>query len=53
VLSKMADAPEWKKNLDEGNLTQQFMRSREFGQYLDREYANTRGVMTDLGIIKQ
>jgi putative tricarboxylic transport membrane protein len=52
AFSKMADAPEWKKNLEEGNLTQQFMRSREFGQYLDREYANTRGVMTDLGIIK-
>ena len=53
AFSRMADAPDWKKNLEEGNLTQQFLRSGEFGQYLDREYANTKAVMTDLGIIKQ
>jgi len=52
ALSKMADAAEWKKNLEEGDLTQQFMRSREFAAYLDAEYAITRAVMSDLGIIK-
>jgi putative tricarboxylic transport membrane protein len=52
ALAKMTDAPEWKKNLEEGNLTQQYLGSRDFGRYLDAEYANTRAVMTDLGIIK-
>jgi putative tricarboxylic transport membrane protein len=52
ALAKMADAAEWKKNLEEGDLTHQFMRSREFAGYLDAEYAITRAVMTDLGIIK-
>ena len=53
ALAKMTDAAEWKKNLEEGDLTQQFMRSREFASYLDAEYAITRAVMSDLGIIKQ
>ena len=48
----MTDAAEWKKNLEEGDLTQQHLRSREFGRYLDAEYATTRAVMTDLGLIK-
>ncbi len=53
TFAKMTDTPEWKKNLEEGDLTQQYLRSREFGRYLDAEYAVTRAVMTDLGIIKQ
>ena len=52
ALAKMADAAEWKKNLEEGDLTYQFMRSREFAVYLDAEYAITRAAMSDLGIIK-
>jgi tripartite-type tricarboxylate transporter receptor subunit TctC len=48
----MADAAEWKKNLEEGDLTHQFMRSREFAAYLDAEYAIARAAMSDLGIIK-
>lgn len=52
AFAQMTDAPEWRKNLEEGDLTQQFMPSREFSRYLDAEYANTRAVMTDLGIIK-
>lgn len=52
ALAKMTDTAEWKKNLEEGDLTQQFMRSREFARYLDAEYATIRAVMSDLGIIK-
>jgi len=52
ALAKMADAAEWRKNLEEGDLTHQFMRSREFAVYLDAEYAITRAAMSDLGIIK-
>lgn len=52
ALAKMTEAPEWKKNLEEGNLTQQYLKSAEFGRYLDAEYASIRGIMTELGIIK-
>jgi putative tricarboxylic transport membrane protein len=52
AFAKMTDAPEWKKNLEEGDLTQQFLRSREFGRYLDAEYAITRSVMGELGLLK-
>lgn len=52
ALAKMADAAEWKKNLEEGDLTQQFLRSREFAQYLEVEYATTRAAMADIGGVK-
>jgi len=52
AFAKMTDSAEWKKNLEDGDLTQHYLRSREFGRYLDAEYASTRAVMSDLGIIK-
>ena len=52
ALTKMADAAEWKKNLEEGDLTQQFLRSREFAQYLEGEYATTRAAVADIGLVK-
>jgi putative tricarboxylic transport membrane protein len=52
ALAKMAEAAEWKKNLEEGDLTQQFLRSREFAQYLEGEYATTRAAMADIGLVK-
>lgn len=52
TLAKMADSAEWKKNLEEGDLTQQFLRSREFAQYLEGEYATTRAAMADIGLVK-
>jgi putative tricarboxylic transport membrane protein len=52
ALSKVSESAEWKKNLEEGDITQQFLRSREFAQYLDGEYAATRAAMADLGLVK-
>jgi putative tricarboxylic transport membrane protein len=52
ALAKVADSPEWKKHLDEGDLTQQFMRHREFVNYLEAEYAATRAALNDLGMSK-
>ena len=52
AFSKMAESAEWKKNLEEGDLTQHYLRSREFAQYLDGEYAITRAAMADLGLVK-
>lgn len=52
ALAKMTDTAEWKKNLDEGDLTQHYLRSREFAGFLEGEYALTRAVMADVGLIK-
>lgn len=52
ALSRMVDTAEWKKQLDENDLSSHFLRSREFAKYLEGEYAASRAVMLDLGIIK-
>jgi putative tricarboxylic transport membrane protein len=52
ALAKVADSAEWIKLLDEGDLTQQFMRSRDFTQYLEGEYAATRAALADVGLTK-
>jgi putative tricarboxylic transport membrane protein len=51
AFAKMTGAPEWKKNLEEGEVNQ-FMRSREFARYLEAEYASARAIMSELGLIK-
>jgi putative tricarboxylic transport membrane protein len=52
ALSKVAESLEWKKHLDEGDLTQSFMRSREFAQYLEAEYATTKTTLAEVGMLK-
>ena len=53
ALSKVVLTEEWKKQLDDNNLVSRFLRGREFAKYLDGEYADTRSVMSDLGLVKQ
>ncbi len=52
ALSKVAESAEWKKHLEEGDLTQQFMKSREFAQYLEGEYAATKSTLAEAGLSK-
>jgi putative tricarboxylic transport membrane protein len=52
AIAKVTDSAEWKKLLDDGDITQQFMRHREFAQYLEGEYAATRAALADLGLTK-
>ena len=52
ALARAAAAPEWKRLLEENNLAPQFLRSREFAKYLEGEYALTRTLMGDLGLVK-
>jgi len=53
ALTKVVATEEWKKQLDDNNLVSRFLRGKEFAKYLDGEYADTRSVMSDLGLIKQ
>jgi putative tricarboxylic transport membrane protein len=52
ALTKMSETPEWTRNLEESDLTPQFLRSREFSKYLATEYAATQAVMLDLGFVQ-
>ena len=52
ALAKVTDTAEWKKNLEEGDLSQQHLRSRDFAQFIEGEYATTRAAMADIGLIR-
>jgi len=52
TLAKMAATEEWKKQLETHDWEGQFLRSREFTQYLQGEYTATRAIMSDLGLLK-
>ena len=45
-------AADWKHQLTENNLESRFMRGKELSRWLDAEYAATRAVMADIGIVK-
>ena len=51
AFSRMIDSPEWKKSLEEGDVSQ-YLGSREFARYLDAEYAAIRAIMSEVGLIK-
>lgn len=52
AMARVTDSPEWKKLLEEGDITPQFMRQREFAQYLEGEFAATRAALADSGMLK-
>ena len=52
ALARMAASEDWNRELDGTNMSRLFLRGREFVQYLDGEYAATRAVMADLGLVK-
>jgi putative tricarboxylic transport membrane protein len=52
VFARVAAAEEWNKSLEAQFWDGNFLRSREFGKYLENDYSQTRAVMTDLGLAK-
>ena len=52
ALARIAAADDWKARLAANNLASQFLRGKDFAQYLETEYNETRAVMTDLGLAK-
>lgn len=52
ALARVVTTDEWKQQLDHNNLESRFLRSKEFAAWLDTEYAATKAVMTDLGLVK-
>ena len=52
ALAKVVETDEWKKALEAQYWDPTFLRSREFAKYLDDEYAVTKSVLTELGLLK-
>jgi putative tricarboxylic transport membrane protein len=52
ALAKMAASDEWKREVEGTNMAQRYLRSAPFAKFLDAEYAATRAVMSDLGLVK-
>jgi putative tricarboxylic transport membrane protein len=52
ALARMAASGEWNSELDGTNMSRLFLRGRDFSRYLDEEYAATRAIMADLGLVK-
>jgi putative tricarboxylic transport membrane protein len=52
VLEKVVATDEWKAVLEKQFWDGNFLRSREFGKYMEHEYAQTKAIMTELGLAK-
>lgn len=52
TLAKVVATDEWKSVLEKQFWDGNFLRSRDFIQYLQNEYSQTKAVMTELGLAK-
>lgn len=52
VLGRVVASEEWKKELDAQNWDGRFLRSRDFTQYMEKEYIATKAILSDLGLVK-
>lgn len=52
ALRRLVDSDEWKKELELNFWTSEFMRSAETRKYMERDNAQTRSFLVDLGLAK-
>lgn len=52
VLEKVVATDEWKGILSKYFLDGHFLRGKEFGEYMKKEYGETKAIMTELGLAK-
>ena len=52
MLARVVATDEWKNELDAQNWDGRFLRSKDFTQYMESEYAATKAILTDLGMVK-
>ena len=52
VLRKATEAPEWKDDLDKNVWSNVFLGSAQFAKELDKDYADMKGVLVDIGLAK-
>lgn len=52
VLAKLVQTDEWKKDLERDVVEGTYMNSRDIRKYLDAEYAELKGLLTEMGLVK-
>ena len=52
VLARVVATDEWKNELEAQNWDGRFLRSKEFTQYMEKEYAATKVILNELGLVK-
>jgi len=52
ALRKMAESPEWRSDLEKNYWFNDFKASAEFRKELEKDYADMKAVLTDLGLAK-
>ena len=52
TLAKVFESADWKAYLAQNDLPPQYLRSRDFAQYLRGEYDVTRAAMADIGLAR-
>ena len=52
VLSRVVASEDWKSTIEQQFWDSNFLRGREFGKYMEQEYAQTKVIMTELGLGK-
>jgi putative tricarboxylic transport membrane protein len=52
VLAKLVQTEEWKKDLERDVVEGTYMNSRDIRKYLDAEYAELKGLLTEMGLVK-
>lgn len=52
VLRKATEAPEWKDDLDKNYWSNVFLASAQFAKELDKDYADMKSVLIDIGLAK-
>lgn len=53
ALRKLSETEEWKTDLERNYWFNDFMPAAQFAKELDKEYADTKAVLVDLGLAKQ
>lgn len=52
VLKKATEAPEWKADIDKNYWSNDFVTGAQFRKDLDKDYADMKAVLVDLGLAK-
>ena len=52
AFAKMVATDDWKKAVEQSELTGMFLRGKDFARFLDAEYQVSKSVLTDLGYAK-
>ncbi len=53
ILKRATEAPEWKDDLDKNMWSNVFLTSAQFAKELDKDYAEMKAVLVDIGLAKQ